>query len=65
MATKRKRKRGVVNPPDLTDLVDLPGVVSAKRRNIIEPDNNDDDDVSRLLEINGFNESIVSAFKGK
>ena len=63
MAAKRKRKRGVVNPPDLTDLVDLP-VVSAKRRNIIEPDN-DDDDVSRLLEINGFNESIVSAFKGK
>ena len=64
MAAKRKRKRGVVNPPDLTDLVDLPGVVSAKRRNIIEPDN-EDDDVSRLLEINGFNESIVSAFKGK
>ena len=64
MATKRKRKRGVVNPPDLTDLLDLPGEVSLKRRNIVEPDN-DDDDVSRLLEINGFNKSIVSAFRGK
>ena len=63
MATKRKRKRGVVTPPDLRDLVDLPEVVSTKRRNIVDP--GDDDDVSRLLEINGFNESIVGAFRGK
>ena len=63
MATKRKRKRGVVTPPDLRDLVDLPEVVSTKRRNTVDP--GDDDDVSRLLEINGFNESIVSAFRGK
>ena len=62
MATqKEKVRRGSVNCPDVPDLVDLPVVVSSKRHNIVEPDN--ENDVSRLLEINGFNESIVSVFR--
>ena len=48
MVTKRNRKRGVVNPPDLGELVDLPVVVSAWRCNIVEPD--DDDDQISLLQ---------------
>ena len=49
-----KRKWGAVNSSDLVDLIDLPVVVSAKRRNIVEPDN--ENGVSRLFEIIGFNE---------